>query len=170
MNAHKGGGAFMNGKKISVSKTCDLQQAVLINNIGATRDEAFCAANIARVHAVLRAPCRAIRLGGSAAQNCCYVANGRIDAFWETGFGGPWDVAAGSLLVIEAGGVAVDAPSGAPFRLMPGKGNILLGNEAIVCAVTERLSKPPEHAAPLWQLATAALAGAILAAAVLNGR
>jgi myo-inositol-1(or 4)-monophosphatase len=46
---------------------------------------------------------RAIRQTGSAALNLCYIAAGRLDGYWERGIA-PWDVAAGALIVMEAGG------------------------------------------------------------------
>lgn len=135
--ATKGGGAFCNGAPIHVSTTTRLDQAVIFNNVGATREKAFLRASLERVFHVMNAPCRGMRLGGSAAMNCCYVASGRIDAFWEVGFGGPWDVAAGLILVQEAGGVARAAPGGGAFVLKAGKGDILLGTAAVTAAVAE---------------------------------
>jgi myo-inositol-1(or 4)-monophosphatase len=61
---------------------------------------------------------RAVRRMGSAALNLCYVAAGRFDAYWATSVQ-TWDVAAGSLLVHEAGGV-ITAPDGAPFDVRQG--------------------------------------------------
>jgi len=99
--AEKGKGARLNGKKIHVSSTPKLSQSLLatgfpydlrespVNNFDHFQNFAF------RVHAVRRA--------GSAALDLCYVAAGRFDGFWEMKLG-PWDLAAGSLLVREAGG------------------------------------------------------------------
>eukprot|EP00983_Pelagomonas_calceolata_P109784 1159596-Pelagomonas_calceolata.AAC.6 len=55
---------------------------------------------------------QSVRCTGSCALNLCSVAAGRVDAFYEIGFGGCWDVAAGALIVLEAGGAVID-PSGA---------------------------------------------------------
>jgi myo-inositol-1(or 4)-monophosphatase len=57
---------------------------------------------------------QAIRQTGSAALNLCYIAAGRLDGYWERGIS-PWDVAAGALIVMEAGGKITDL-SGGPFR------------------------------------------------------
>jgi myo-inositol-1(or 4)-monophosphatase len=57
---------------------------------------------------------QAIRQTGSAALNLCYVAAGRLDGYWERGIA-PWDVAAGAVVVREAGGSVTDF-AGAPFR------------------------------------------------------
>ena len=53
-----------------------------------------------------------VQCSGSCALNLCSVAAGRCDVFYEIGFGGPWDVAAGALVLTEAGGVVAD-PAGA---------------------------------------------------------
>ncbi|KAF7048902.1 hypothetical protein CFC21_057555, partial [Triticum aestivum] len=60
---------------------------------------------------------RSIRMCGSLALNMCGVACGRLDLCYEIGFGGPWDVAAGALILKEAGGFVFD-PSGDEFDLM----------------------------------------------------
>lgn len=60
---------------------------------------------------------RALRCLGSCALDMCYVAAGRADISYEVGFGGPWDVAAASLIVEEAGGDVSD-PAGGSFSLM----------------------------------------------------
>ena len=57
---------------------------------------------------------QAIRQTGSAALNLCYIAAGRLDGYWERGLS-PWDVAAGAVIVTEAGGTVTDMRGG-PFR------------------------------------------------------
>ena len=59
------------------------------------------------------------------------VACGKLDAYFEEGFGGPWDVAAGRVIIEEAGGVC-RMISGANFELLSGKGNIICGGRAVV--------------------------------------
>lgn len=51
---------------------------------------------------------RSLRMTGSCALNLCGIACGRLDLFYELGFGGPWDVAGGAVIVKEAGGVLFD--------------------------------------------------------------
>jgi myo-inositol-1(or 4)-monophosphatase len=58
---------------------------------------------------------RAVRRLGSAVLDLCYVAAGRFDGFWEQNLG-PWDMAAGGLMVLEAGG-SVTTLAGGPWRL-----------------------------------------------------
>jgi len=112
-SARRGGGAFLNGKPLSVSRTGTLTESLLATgfpyDIRDSRDnnmDHF--ANMA-----LRA--RAIRRAGSAALDLAYVAAGRFDGFWELKLA-PWDTAAGWLLVEEAGGRVTDL-YGAPYHL-----------------------------------------------------
>ncbi|KAE9461611.1 hypothetical protein C3L33_06484, partial [Rhododendron williamsianum] len=59
---------------------------------------------------------RSLRMCGSCALDLCGIACGRLDLFYELGFGGPWDVAGGAVIVKEAGGVIFD-PSGKEFDI-----------------------------------------------------
>jgi myo-inositol-1(or 4)-monophosphatase len=70
---------------------------------------------------------QAVRRVGSAALDCCWVAAGRFDAYWENVVSA-WDVAAGALIALEAGAVVTDV-DGAPFRV--DAGSIMLGTPAI---------------------------------------
>ena len=100
-----GGGAFLNGRRISVSAVDDLGRSLLatgfpydlrtnpVNNVDHWN------------RFIVRA--QALRRCGSAAMDLCYVACGRFDGFWEIKLK-PWDVAAGALLVVEAGGRVTD--------------------------------------------------------------
>lgn len=109
----KGKGAHLNGRRIRVSSVRRLSRSLLatgfpydirdssVNNFDHFRNFAL------RVHAVRRA--------GSAALDLCYVAAGRFDGFWEMKLG-PWDMAAGSLIVREAGGKVTDF-RGQPIHL-----------------------------------------------------
>lgn len=112
-SAEQGCGSFLNGRKIEVSATRELDKSLLatgfpydlrespVNNIGHF------------VNFVTRA--QGIRRGGSAALDLCYVASGRFDGFWELKLQ-PWDVAAGGLIVVEAGG-RISNFSGGEFSL-----------------------------------------------------
>ena len=75
------------------------------------------------------------------------VACGRLDAYFEEGFGGPWDVCAGVVIVREAGGVCrmVD---GGPFELRAGKGQVLCGNEEVVDDIARVIRDADAQAAP----------------------
>jgi inositol-phosphate phosphatase / L-galactose 1-phosphate phosphatase len=114
--ATKGGGAFLNGERIHCSKETQLGNALLGTEIGTDRDPAIVIAVFQRIR-TLTAAMRSVRCGGSCALGLCGVACGRLDAFYEIGFGGCWDVAAGAVIVCEAGGQVLD-PSGGAFDVM----------------------------------------------------
>lgn len=100
--AVKGNGAFMNGEIINVSKTSELDEAVF--NTGYQYSATEYRDIVLKNYAAFFGKVRAIRVFGSAVLDQCYVANGRIDGFWEYCLK-PWDVAAGSLIAKEAGAV-----------------------------------------------------------------
>lgn len=99
--AERGRGAWLNGRSIHVSSAAVLVDAILVTgfpyNVHSRIDE------IVGLFARFVGRGRAVRRLGSAALDLCYVAAGRMDGFWEAGLK-PWDVAAGLLLVEEAGG------------------------------------------------------------------
>ena len=99
-SAEKESGAFLNNKKIHVSDTEKLGDALICTGFPydvAERD------NFARHFTKFVSNVRGIRRDGSAAIDMAYVACGRFDGFWEEGLHA-WDVAAGTLLIAEAGG------------------------------------------------------------------
>ena len=114
--AARGGGASLNGTPIHVSGESQLSKALVATEMGTTRDKETIDAIFDRVTSAVGAT-RSMRCTGSCAMNLCSAAMGRLDAFYEVGFGGAWDVAAASLIVEEAGGLVLD-PSGAAFDLM----------------------------------------------------
>lgn len=111
-SAAKGHGALLNGSAILVSETQDLEQAMCMASlpIRAGRDHPA----VQRFVKVLSVA-QTVQRTGSAALNLCSVASGRVDAFWSTSLK-PWDVAAGAIIVTEAGGT-VTAVEGSPFEL-----------------------------------------------------
>ena len=113
------------------ARSCLPQSALICNNIGSSRNADVNKKACDRLYALMQARVRGLRNSGSACQNMMHVACGRLDSFFEDGFGGPWDVAAGKVLVEEAGGVCRH-PLGDPFVLMAGKGRVLCGNQAVV--------------------------------------
>lgn len=103
--AARGGGATCNGAPISVSTRRRLEGALVATGFPfrrLTRLEEY----LASFRAVL-VETAGVRRAGSAAIDLAYVACGRLEGFWEEGLG-PWDVAAGSLLIEEAGGIVSD--------------------------------------------------------------
>lgn len=111
--AWKGGGAYMNGKRILVSPRKELQESLLAT--GFPYDDFGYEAEYMDLLRELMHRTRGIRRLGSAAADLAYVACGRFEAFYEYGLNS-WDVAAGVLLVREAGGrVSGFAPSKDPL-------------------------------------------------------
>ncbi|MFN0145603.1 MAG: inositol monophosphatase family protein [Dehalococcoidia bacterium] len=99
-SASLGGGAFLDGQLIRVSLEVDLAKALTGTGFGYVAEQRR---EQGRVVAQVVPQVRDIRRGGSAALDLCSVACGRLDAYYELGLG-PWDFAAGGLIVREAGG------------------------------------------------------------------
>lgn len=112
--AQKGHGAFLNKKRISVSKISHLKQALLVTGFPYDLYNPEYDNRSYFIHMLDKA--QAIRRDGSAALNLAYVACGRFDGFWEFSLN-PWDIATGVLLIEEAGGI-VRHISGRPFQLL----------------------------------------------------
>lgn len=105
----RGQGAFLGDRKLAVSKAITLEQSLVATGFSydVHRSEQD---NVAQFSRMLKAS-RGIRRDGSAALDLCYVAAGRLDAYWEFKLH-PWDVAAGILIVDEAGGQSSDILGG----------------------------------------------------------
>ncbi|KAA8520189.1 hypothetical protein F0562_014445 [Nyssa sinensis] len=112
-----GKGAFLNGKPIKVSSQSELVKSLLAteNRLEQSVISPTVDATTNRINSLLF-KVRSLRMSGSCALNLCGVACGRLDLFYELGFGGPWDVAGGAVIVKEAGGVLFD-PSGKDFDI-----------------------------------------------------
>jgi len=111
--AQRGGGATLNGEPLRVSTTATLDESLLVT--GFPYDIRTNPANNLSEYGALSLRSRAVRRLGSAVLDLCYVAAGRFDGFWELSLG-PWDMAAGGLVVQEAGGRITDVRGG-PWRL-----------------------------------------------------
>ena len=109
--AERGEGAFMNGQALAVSGTAVLLDSLLVT--GFPYDVHQQTSDLVELFGAFLGRARAVRRLGSAALDLCYVAAGRFDAFWEQHLK-PWDVAAGGLIVEEAGG-RVTGMDGSPF-------------------------------------------------------
>jgi myo-inositol-1(or 4)-monophosphatase len=109
-SAERGRGAYLNGKRIQVSKTVELQKGLLVTGFPYdtwnTKQDNF------RNFEKLAKMTQGVRRLGSAAIDACYVAAGRFDAFWEYSLK-PWDIAAGGLIA-EEGGARVTTMDGKP--------------------------------------------------------
>ena len=137
-----GCGAYLNGAKLSVDSATGVADALLVNNIGHHRENEFVDESAERVRKWLRAGLRGYRSSGSAAINMAHVASGVVSCYYEHGYGGPWDVCAGLVLVKEAGGTAKNATDGSDFVLSFGRGSICTGNANVVDDVIKVAGKP----------------------------
>ncbi|KAI9540675.1 Inositol monophosphatase 1 [Dissostichus eleginoides] len=130
--ARRGGGAFCNGERLQVSSQEDIQQAMVCTEFGSSRDPEVVEKIFCSLRAVLSIPTHGVRGAGTAAINMCLVASGCVEAYYEIGIH-VWDIAAGALLVTEAGGVLIDVQGG-PVDLMSRR--VLAANSP---ALAERL-------------------------------
>jgi myo-inositol-1(or 4)-monophosphatase len=108
-----GNGAYKNKKRIRVSTISKLKEAVLTTGFSLRRREY--SNSEMKCFESLVSDTHAIRRTGSAALDLCYVASGVFEGFWERGLA-PWDVAAGSVIVKEAGGMLTKM-DGSPFSI-----------------------------------------------------
>jgi myo-inositol-1(or 4)-monophosphatase len=106
--AERGAGAYLNHRRLHVSKTALLENALLATGFPSRRRHQNI--NIHFYHQMAMAT-HGVRRGGSAAIDLAYTAAGRLDGFWEFGLN-PWDMAAGVLIVREAGGTVTDMRGG----------------------------------------------------------
>jgi myo-inositol-1(or 4)-monophosphatase len=114
--AERGGGSRLNGNKINVSDEKTLDQSLLVT--GFPYDIRTNPVNNLDQYAAFSLRSRGVRRLGSAAIDLAYVAAGRLDGFWEVSIL-PWDIAAGSLIVEEAGGKVTDVRGGPNFLAFP---------------------------------------------------
>ena len=131
--ASKGSGAQLNGFRIRTSGAKELGNTVLATAFP-FKDKASAPEQITKFSNIF-ALCGDIRRCGSAALDMAYVAAGRYDGYWERGIK-PWDIAAGELLVREAGGLSTDFEGGNdPMK----KGEIVAGSPKVVQALVKQL-------------------------------
>lgn len=130
--ASRGGGAQLNERRLRVSERQDLAGAMLITGFP-PRERARAGGQLECLRELLR-DAEDVRRTGSAALDLAYVACGRADGYFEAGLQ-PWDIAAGVLLVREAGGRVCDYRGAAPARLDIAHargGQIVAGNVRLV--------------------------------------
>jgi myo-inositol-1(or 4)-monophosphatase len=134
--AERGGGAFMNDRRLRVAGRTKLIDTVIgcgVPHLGRGQHGNF----LVELRNVM-AEVSGVRRLGSASLDLAYVAAGRMDGFWETGLSA-WDVAAGILLIREAGGFISDFAGGQ--NMLEG-GSIVAGNEIIQRALLKTVRKP----------------------------
>lgn len=134
--AERGGGAFLNDRRLRVGARRKLSDSVIgtgVPHLGRGHHGNF----LVEMRHVM-AEVAGVRRMGAAALDLAYVAAGRLDGFWESGLS-PWDMAAGILMIREAGGFVSDADGGAD---MLEKGSIVAGNEIIQKTLLQTIRKP----------------------------
>jgi myo-inositol-1(or 4)-monophosphatase len=132
-----GGGAFLNGQRLQVSETEALQDALLVT--GFPYDIRTNPENNLDHYSRLALRSLGVRRLGSAALDLAYVAAGRMDGFWELRLN-PWDWAAGTLLVREAGGRVTDFRGGQD--LLAGTDTIVATNGRVHAELLAALNRP----------------------------
>lgn len=125
--ATRGKGARLNDYRIRVSTRSKLEDCLLGTGFP-FRHSPEQLANYTETLSTLIPICGDIRRAGAATLDLAYVASGRLDGFWELGLK-PWDVAAGSLLIKEAGGIVCDLNGGEDYL---NSGNIVAGTPKIL--------------------------------------
>ena len=140
--ASKGGGAFLNERRIRVTK-CDRMEQALLGTGFPFRDFEHVKPYLGMFKDFAERTA-GIRRAGSAALDLAYVACGRFDGFWEIGVL-PWDIAAGALLVTEAGGLISDLSGGDDYLKT---GNLVAGTPKIF---SQMLQVADSHRTPTLQ-------------------
>ena len=135
--ASRGGGAILNDRKMRVSKQRTLEGALIGTGLP-FRQNVNIDAYMAGLKSLMQTTA-GIRRAGAAALDLAYVACGRLDGFWEYGLK-EWDIAAGALLIIEAGGM-VGEPNGGNQYLQ--SGDIVVASASLYETLLERLKAAP---------------------------
>ena len=136
--AEKGKGAFLNDRRrLRVAARKSLAECLVATDIP-HRGKPGKAAWMAEADTMMQ-EVAGLRRSGSAALDLCWVAAGRYDAYWERGLK-PWDIAAGMLIVREAGGIVTDA-DGRDKNIFDA-GSVLAGNPIVHKALVGLLAKP----------------------------
>ncbi len=129
--ASRGGGAHLDNRRIRVSKQRTLEGALIGTGFPFRANDRYLDSYFAMLKAATQRTA-GIRRPGAAALDLAYVAAGRIDGFWEIGLA-PWDTAAGTLLVQEAGG-HIGTLTGQEYRQ---GGNVITGTPKVYAALIE---------------------------------
>jgi myo-inositol-1(or 4)-monophosphatase len=137
----RGEGAYLNGRALRVSRTETLIDSLLVTGFPYTVHER--SGDLVALFGYFLSRARAVRRLGSAALDLCYVAAGRFEAFWEQHLK-PWDVAAGALVVEEAGGLVTGMDGG---RFDPAAAHLIASNGHVHREVVDTIADfRSEHA------------------------
>ena len=132
--ASRGAGAYLDNRRLRVSKQRTLEGALIGTGLPYRENLKHLDAYMGMLKAVM-STAAGVRRPGSAALDLAYVAAGRTDGFWEIGLQ-PWDTAAGALMIREAGGL-VATLDGAEYRQ---NGNIVAGGPRVFNALIETIA------------------------------
>ena len=133
--ATKGSGAQLNDRRIRVANCPNIQVALLATGFSFKRSDENPEQELKAFTNILMS-CSDVRRAGSAALDLAYVAAGRLDGYWEKGLK-IWDIAAGALLVKEAGGFVGDFQGGEEFNQ---SGEIVAGTRKVYPSVVKYLA------------------------------
>jgi myo-inositol-1(or 4)-monophosphatase len=133
--ASRGQGAQLDGRRIRVSKRTTLQQSLVATGFPYRANLAHIERYLNMLRVVMLESA-GVRRPGSAALDLCYVAAGRVDAFFELGLS-KWDIAAGALIIREAGGRISDFHGGDGYL---DSGNVVAGNPKTYAALSKLLA------------------------------
>jgi myo-inositol-1(or 4)-monophosphatase len=131
--ASRGRGAYLNDRRIRVSNVIKLQDALI--STGFPFRELANLDNYMAMFREITLKSTGVRRAGAAALDLAWVASGRFDGFWEMGLGA-WDIAAGALLIIEAGGLIADIDGGEKYL---DSGNVVCGNGKVFSQLLQTL-------------------------------
>jgi myo-inositol-1(or 4)-monophosphatase len=140
--ASKGAGAFLNEKRIRVSNRPKLDEALLGTGFPYRMFDHVDA--YLTIFKEMTRRCAGVRRPGAASLDLAYVAAGRLDGFWEFGLS-PWDMAAGALLILEAGGLVSDLAGEGDYLKT---GNIVGGNPKVFAQLLQAIQP---HRTPALQ-------------------
>ncbi|WP_322629082.1 inositol monophosphatase family protein [Halothiobacillus sp.] len=131
--AERGGGAYLNNRRIRVAGLRNLESALLGTGFPFRPEQDV--QQYLKTFLALHGPLAGIRRAGSAALDLAYVASGRLDGYWEFGLR-PWDIAAGVLLVREAGGIVIDSDGTENYLT---SGNLIAANPKVTHAMLKTI-------------------------------
>ena len=132
--ASRGRGSFLNDQRMRVGKR-PLRLGLIGTGLPFKDQQAHLDAYLAMLRDVMRSA-TSVRRAGSAALDLAYVAAGRLDGFWEIGLS-PWDIAAGALMITEAGGLVGDLEGEAHYMK---SGNIVAGSPRVFGELLQTLA------------------------------
>jgi len=134
--ATRGKGAQLNERRIRVSERKKLEESLLGTGF-ASRHEDKTNETPGRILSSILPVCGDVRRAGAATRDLAYVACGRLDGFWEMGLK-PWDIAAGMLLIKEAGGIVCDLQGGEDYLK---SGNVVAANPALIRQLLKQIKE-----------------------------